>query len=134
MKEAGVIQRIEGEEIFLSCHSDAACKSCGASSFCKTQGREIIARNRRRLSLHEGDQVEFFLPPGRTIFSGFIVLIFPLLTFIAGFLMADRLLPDSGEGLKALFGLAGLGAGFAASYIYNYINKEKNYPEVIKKI
>jgi sigma-E factor negative regulatory protein RseC len=78
--------------------------------------------------------VEIFLPPGRTIFAGFSVLIFPLLTFIAGFAAGGILIPESGEGLRALFGLAGLGLGFLLSYLYNRSAKSRNFPVLTRKI
>ncbi|MDY7027863.1 MAG: SoxR reducing system RseC family protein [Spirochaetota bacterium] len=134
MKEAGTVSRIEGEKIFLSCGTPSACKGCAAGSFCKTRDREIEALNLHHIDIQAGDEVEIFLPPGRTIFSGFVVLIFPLLTFILGYISAASIVPDSGEGVAALFGLIGLAVGFGMSYFYNRLNRKKNFPEVVRKL
>lgn len=134
MKEIGTVNKVEGIDIHLTCGSDAACKGCAAGALCKTKGRSIIALNRSHIDLAPGDHVEIFLPPGRTIFAGFSVLIFPLLTFIAGFVLAGTALPESGEGTRALFGLAGLGLGFLLSYLYNRSAKSRNYPFVTRKL
>ncbi len=134
VKEIGTINKIEGKNIFLTCGNTAACESCAAGAFCKTKGRDIIALNPQQLSLSTGDQVEFFLPPGRTIFAGFSVLIFPLLTFVAGFLLCSSLLPESGEGIRTLCGIGGLILGFLLSSLYNKALKDRNYPEITRKI
>src|SRR6056297_3668525 len=112
VKEIGTVNKIDGQNISLTCGDTAACESCAAGAFCKTKGRDIIALNTKKLSLATGDQVEFFLPPGRTIFAGFSVLIFPLLTFIGGFLLCSSILPESGEGIRTLCGIGGLILGF----------------------
>ena len=134
MKETGKINRIEGENIYLECGDTSACKGCSASAFCKTRDREIVAVNHLDIPLHQGDKVEIYLPPGRTIFSGFIVLIFPLLTFIAAFVLAGIAFPGSDEGTRALFGVIGLAAGFGISLLYNRLAQKRNYPEVVKKL
>jgi len=134
MKETGTVNRIEGEKVFLNCGSPSACKGCAAGSFCKTRDREIEALNNRKIEIRTGDQVEIFLPPGRTVFSGFMVLIFPLLTFILGYLATPVFFPGSGEGVGTLFGLLGLAAGFVFSFFYNRLNRKKNFPEVVRKV
>ena len=134
MKEVGTVSRIEGESIYLECGDTAACQGCSAGAFCKTKGREIEALNSRNIPLHTGDKIEIYLPPGRTIFSGFIVLIFPLLMFILAFVVTGTALPESDEGSRALFGVIGLAAGFGISLLYNRIAKKRNFPEVTKKI
>lgn len=134
MKETGKINKLEGEKVYLECGDTSACKGCSAGAFCKTKDREIVAVNRLNIPLHSGDKIEIYLPPGRTIFSGFIVLIFPLLTFIAAFVIAGKVLPGSDEGTRALFGVIGLGAGFGISLLYNRIAKNRNFPEVTRKL
>ena len=134
MKEVGTVNRIEGQSVFIECGDTSACKGCSAGSFCKTKGREIEALNSRDIPLHSGDRIEIYLPPGRTIFSGFIVLIFPLLMFILAFVLTGTALPESDEGTRALFGLIGLAAGFGVSFLYNSIAKKKNFPEITKKL
>ncbi len=134
MKEVGTVNRIVGESVYLECGDTSACQGCSAGAFCKTKGREIEALNSRAIPLHSGDTIEIYLPPGRTIFSGFIVLIFPLLMFIFAFVIAGVALPESDEASRALFGVIGLAAGFGISLLYNRIAKKRNFPEITRKI
>lgn len=134
MTEQGRITDINGEEIFLSCSSlTGGCKSCSGNSFCSSNGKVFSALNLENIDLKSGDTVEIYLPPGRTIFSGFMVLIFPLLSFLA-FFAAGSWLFNGSEGIGVLFGILGLAAGFGITYMYNKISKQKNTPRITKLI
>ncbi len=134
MKDKAIVQDIHGEQITLICGAAEGCRSCNASSFCAAKTREVDAVNHMGLSLMRGDQVEYYIPPGWTILAGFVVLIIPLLTFIGAFVLSGRFIPGLGEGLQALFGLAGLAGGFGLSFLYNRIMRNKNVPEIIRRI
>ena len=134
MKDRATVRNIDGERVTLVCGTDAGCTNCKAGSLCSAKTREVSAVNRRGITLHQGDTVEFFLPPGRTILAGFIVLILPLITFIAAFLAAGTLFPESGEGLRALIGLGGLAAGFGIGFLYNVFTKKKSVPEILRRL
>ncbi len=134
MIEQGKITDINGEEIILSCSSlSGGCQKCKASSFCSTDGKIFSAINGKNIDLKQGDTVEIHLPPGQTIFAGFMVLIFPLLSFILFFLGGSWLFNDS-EGMGILSGILGLSTGFYITYLYNKINKRKNTPRITKLI
>lgn len=134
MKDKATVRTINGENVTIVCGAGEGCRSCKANSFCAAKTREVSALNRKGIQLHRGDTVEFFIPPGKTILAGFLVLIFPLLTFILAFLLAGAFLPQSGEGLRALFGLGGLAAGFGISFLYNSRVKHKNLPEILRRL
>jgi len=134
VKETGTINRIEGRTIYLNCGTTATCKSCSAGSSCKTGERETAAQNIHNLSLKAGDAIEIYFPPGKTIFSGFTILIFPLLTFIGAFALAGSLFPGSDEGTQAVFGVLGLAAGFGISILFSRLTAHRNFPEVTKKL
>jgi len=134
MTEQGKITDINGEEIILSCSSlSGGCKSCSGNSFCSTNGKVFSALNGDNIDLKSGDTVEIFLPPGRTIFAGFMVLIFPLLSFILFFITGSWLFKGS-EGIAVLFGILGLAAGFGITFQYNKISKQNNTPQITKLI
>ncbi|MDA3940907.1 MAG: SoxR reducing system RseC family protein [Spirochaetia bacterium] len=134
MVEQGKITGINGEEIILSCSSlSGGCKSCSGNSFCSTNGKIFSALNENNFDLKSGDTVEIFLPPGQTIFAGFMVLIFPLLSFILFFLAGSWIFSGS-EGLGILSGIAGLAVGFYITFYYNKISKRKNTPQITKRI
>jgi positive regulator of sigma E activity len=134
MKDRAVVEKIAGSEVTLICGSVEMCRSCTANAFCSAKTREVSALNRRNLPLHKGDTVEFFLPPGRTILAGFVVLMLPLLTFILAFFAAGSLMPDSSEGTRALFGLLGLAGGFGFAFLYNAVGRQRNLPEILRRI
>ncbi|MFO7731370.1 MAG: SoxR reducing system RseC family protein [Spirochaetia bacterium] len=134
MKKTGTINRIDGRTIYLYCGTSSACKSCSAGSSCKPKERETAALNTRNLNLNAGDTIEIYFPPGKTILSGFTILIFPMLIFIGAFLLAGRLFPGSDEGSQALFGVLGLAVGFGISILFNRLTAHRNFPEVIKKM
>jgi sigma-E factor negative regulatory protein RseC len=77
-----------------------------------------------------GDTVEIYLPPGKTIFAGFMVMILPLLLFALGFFLLGLGLPESGEGARVLGGLAGLILGFGISWLYARLTKTRDLPLV----
>lgn len=134
MKETGTINRIEGRTIYLYCGASSGCESCSAESSCKTPERETAALNTQNLSLNTGDTIEINHSMGKTIFSGFTILIFPLLTFIGVFVLAGRFFPGSDEGTQAVYGVLGLAAGFGISVLFNRLTAHRNFPEVIKKL
>jgi len=134
MVEQGKITDINGEEIILSCSSlSGGCQKCKASSFCSTDGKIFSALNGKNIDLKSGDTVEIFLPTGRTVFAGFMVLIFPLLSFIV-FFAAGSWLFNGSEGLGVLSGVLGLVVGFGITFQYNKISKQKNTPQITKLI
>ncbi len=134
MIEQGKIINIKDETVTLSCSAlSGGCKNCKANSFCSVNGHTFDALNREKLNLKSGDLVEIYLPTGRTLFSGFMVLIFPLLLFLVFFLIGSAVLKQS-EGFNTLFGVAGLAAGFAITAAYNKISKKKNTPRVTKRL
>jgi sigma-E factor negative regulatory protein RseC len=134
MIEQAKITDINGDEINLSCSSlSDGCKNCSGNSFCSTDGKIFSALNLKNINLKSGDTVEIFLPPGRTIFVGFMVLIFPLITFVLLYLFATSVLGGS-EGQGVLSGTLGLAAGFGITWFYNKVSKKKNTPQITKLI
>lgn len=132
MREIGTIVKIKGDIVTLKFQQSEACESCG-SSFCNTKDRVFEAKNSKNLPLSEGETVAVYLPTGKTIGASFMLLIFPLLLFILLFLGAGNVFPESGEGLQALAGLAGLGIGFGISIFLRKFRKTSDMPEIIEK-
>ena len=130
MVEHGLVRKIEKEVVEVSCANNESCESC-SSSFCKTEMRVFSALNKRNLTIKPGDEVSIYLPPGKTIGAGFLVLIFPLVLFILAFTVSAKIDADLSEGIQALFGIAGLIAGFVISYFYAKNTRESIYPEIV---
>ncbi len=130
MTETAIVRRIDGDIIKLACGQNEGCSSC-ASSFCSVDTHEFEAVNPKELRVEAGDLVDIYLPPGKTVLAGFLVLIVPLLLFAAGYLIAGELLPETGEGIQAVSGLGGLVVGFLLSFTYSKKRKAASMPVII---
>ena len=129
MTEQAKIKAIHDDRVICGC-STSACNSCGGNSFCNIKEREIEARLPANIRASVGDTVEIFLPPGKTILAGFMVMILPLLLFALGFFLLGLGFPESGEGARVLGGLAGLFLGFGISWLYARLTKARDIPLV----
>lgn len=133
MVETTTVLSIDGDIVTVGCIA-TGCSSCAGNSFCNIQGKSFTAKNTAKLELKPGDLVEIYLPPGKTIFSGFMVLMFPLILFIAGFILTGRIRPGASEGLQALGGFMGLVLGFGIGYLFGRIKKNSYTPIVQNRI
>ena len=118
----------------VACRDNGSCASCAGKGFCNVRGKEYTAVNPMNLDISPGDDVEIYLPPGKTIFSGFMVMMLPLITFGAGYLASSRLFAAESELVNALGGFLGLAAGFLIAYGYGRVQKTRSQPEIIRII
>ena len=128
MIETGTITQIHDDIVVVACRTEA-CESC-SGAFCKTEGRTFEAINGRDIKLQIGDQVEVYLPPGKTVVAGFMVLIVPLIFFGIGYTLAGRFSPN--EGMKALIGIISLALGFWLNFSIGKKRKRATLPEVVE--
>lgn len=133
MYEAGRIIKINNKVATLKCGKPEECKSC-SSSFCNVKDRRFKALNSNNLDIQIDDTVEVYISPGKTIMSSFIVLIFPLLMFIAGYFLSGVIFNFQTDALKAAGGAAGLFIGFILSFLFNMLKKNQHLPVITKKL
>ena len=146
MREIGKIVSIEREKISLAITGDETCASCGGgnaadgaagcpgcSVFGSKNVKTIDAVNRNHLSLAVGDVVEVYLPPRKTVWAAFLLFVFPLLVFFAGYAAAGWLVPSSADGVKIICGAAGIAAAYLALFLVRRVRKTKDWPEVVGK-
>lgn len=133
MIEVSTVISYNNNQAVLSCTS-TACSGCAGDSFCNVKAHTYTALNPQKLEIEPGDEVEVFLPPGKTIFSGFLVLIFPLILFFAGFLLTGVIIEGAGEGIQALGGFIGLTAGFGLGFLFGKLKKRQYMPIIQKKV
>lgn len=133
MIEKARVISIHGDEVTLACADPAACKSCSAS-FCSTKTRSFNAENVRHIDLSPNDEVEVFIHPGRAILAGFMVLIFPLLLFMGGFIAAGEWLGITSEAARAGFGASALAMGFGGVFLYNKRHGNRQMPEILRRV
>lgn len=129
MIETGKIKEINGAFITVACDDKGACKSCG-NTFCSRPNHEFTAINSKQFDLKPGDIVDVYLPPGKIIKAGFILLILPLILFIVFYLIAKAILGKASDNLSALFGTAGIIVGLLFCFFYNLMKKNKEFPEI----
>ena len=135
MTEKATVKKIENDIATLVCGDTAGCGSCAAHGICGgASERSFEAWNKSGLELNEGDKVEVLLPTGRTIGSAFMVMIFPLLLFFVFFYAAPVIIRDAAEGLRVLFGVIGIAAGFGINFLLNRKQNRRNMPLIIRKI
>lgn len=132
MTEKGIITEITGKRIKLSFIDQENCVSCG-SKFCTIKNKHFFASNPKDLPLDLGDTVEVNVGTSGAVSASFLILIVPLILFVVFFLLSGALLHIQGEGLRALFGVGGLGAGFLVSFFIGK-GKKNRLPEITGRI
>lgn len=120
-------------KISVMCDLDA-CAGCKGSAFCATKGKIFEADNKHGLALGIGDNVELFLPPGKTIFSGFISLIFPLMLFPLGYYAPLLFSGEPTEKVKILCGVAAIALSFPIIKLYSNQKGKKLLPIITRVI
>ena len=68
-------------------------KTATSRKFWGVKERAYRVSNPEELELSEGDTVEIFLPPGRTIWSAAVTFLLPLALFPVGYLLTETLFP-----------------------------------------
>ena len=133
MIEKGIVDKVEGDLITVRCLDTEKCSSCSIGCSSKMQDRIFKALNRKSFSLKKGDLVLVYLDAGKAVWSGFMVLILPLLLFFPFYYAALYLLPGAGESVKVLSGITGIIMGFGVNIIRKRIIKDRDMPEIYKK-
>jgi positive regulator of sigma E activity len=146
MREIGKIVNIEREKVSLAITGDEACASCGGgmtsdgaagcpgcSVFGSKNVKTIDAVNRKHLSLDVGDMVVVYLQPRKTVWAAFLLFIFPLLVFFAGYTVLGWLVPPPAESVKILCGVAGIAISYLVLFLVRKVRKTKDWPEVVGK-
>jgi len=112
----------------------SACENCKASMFCNNRNdSEFSALNPKGISVKEGDMVELFMPPGKTILSTVLVFALPLALFPLGYLLMKKISPSSGEILCALGGFGAMAVAFGIAAAIS-VSRKRNLMPVITKV
>jgi positive regulator of sigma E activity len=127
MTEVTTVIEIHDKEVVLGCVT-SGCKSCAGSSFCNVSGKTFTAVNSKNIPLKKGDMVDVYLPPGKTIASGFMILMVPLILFLVGLFVVQQAVPGASDGLQALGGFIGLALGFGVGYLFGQLKKKTYLP------
>lgn len=101
-----------GDSLLVKNDDVSSAKAATSRRFWGVRERAYTVLNPNNLTVAEGDTVEIYLPPGRTVASSALTFLFPLLLFPVGYVLAGRLIPGAGEGLSFLIGFGALLSGF----------------------
>ncbi|MDR1626695.1 MAG: SoxR reducing system RseC family protein [Spirochaetia bacterium] len=128
MTETGKVTKIEGEIITLRCKPGLACHGC-SSAICSAGGREVRARNPRRIPLKAGDEAEISLSASSGFLSALKVFGIPVLSFVVFYGVAG-VFSGWKESLCVLAGLSGL--ILAALVLFFAGRRNPALPEVLR--
>lgn len=133
MTTTGIIKEINNDKISVEMFDAGSSCSSGNCASCSSGGKKrlIEAVNTRELPIKTGTLIEMELSSAKAMLAAFRVLIFPLLLFIAGFIIAGNI-PGAGEGLQVAGGFTGLAAGFLFNFIFSNKNRIKEMPEIAR--
>ena len=130
MTERAIVRHINNKVVTVACSQRDSCESC-SSSFCASSERTFDAINRNGLKINPGDIVDIYLSPGKAIGAGFRVLIVPLALFVGAYALSTLFIKSSADGIRALFGLAGLALDFGLTVLRAKRIKSSQLPEIV---
>ena len=101
-----------GDKLLVKNDDISSAKAATSRRFWGVRERSYSVANSSGLAIAEGNTVEIFLPPGRTVLSSAITFLLPLFLFPVGYTLAGRIVPGAGEGMSFLVGFGALLTGF----------------------
>jgi sigma-E factor negative regulatory protein RseC len=111
MEETGKVVEVLDHLAKVELSTTDACATCGAKFMCHpTPGGTSVAVASNEVGARVGDLVRVRVDPRQSILTGFMLFIFPIVAFLAGFLVV-RVATDR-EGYAVLTGVASLGLYF----------------------
>ena len=133
MYTVSMVKGIEPDgTVRMGCMTDA-CRGCKAGMFCNNKGlTEFSALNPGGIEIREGDLVELYMPPGRTILSTALVFALPLALFPAGYLILGLAAPGLGEMYCALGGFGAMAVAFGIASIVTVRHRMSLMPVITK--
>lgn len=133
MTNTAIINKIEGDKIFLTHIKDYGKKELTERSFWKVKVQDFQSSNPNNLQLEVGDAVEYQIPEKETIFASFLILILPLILFIVSFYIFG-LLGISSEKIKALLSIGVLFISFFINRALKKAGFKEKLPIILKKL
>ncbi|MCD6308682.1 MAG: SoxR reducing system RseC family protein [Candidatus Latescibacteria bacterium] len=91
MNGMGIVVDVAGAKAKVRVNAGAECMGCPSKSFChgsEMKLRDIMVMNDP--GAHVSDRVVFESEPGKVLFLAVVIWIVPILSMIAGYVIADR--------------------------------------------
>ena len=112
MTRTATVVRVDGRSASVRNEAFLSEKAASSRRFWGVRERPYEAAVTAGLAPRPGDVVEIVTPPGPSVAWGAITFGLPLLFFPTGWILASRLFPASGEGIRFLIGIAALAAAY----------------------
>jgi sigma-E factor negative regulatory protein RseC len=109
--EKGIIESTNNKTATIRVQKNSACAHCESRGMCQVENeREMLVEVENRFEAQPGDQVEIMVPTGFFMKLSLMVYLFPVLAFMFGAFLGDRLASQLGlnPSLAAIIGGAGL--------------------------
>lgn len=120
MKESGKVTRIIGPGLAeVEIKASSACAKCGICHF--DQGGTLSMEAKNDIGASVSDAVEMDIPEGSVVLSSFLIFIFPLIAFFAGFIFKGG---AAGAACLALYLI----------FLYFYDKKTKTIPKITRVV
>ena len=120
MTETGKVRELRGELVIIIPDRSSTCFGC-MNMECKTNGAFITAENPRAIPLEIGQMVEVKLANRSLAIQVLVVILPPILAFVAGYGFTRLLFPQANEGAFAGMGIVFL---FTAAFIIYRMRKK----------
>lgn len=133
MNNTAIVNRVKDSEIFLIHIKDYDKKETTEREFWKINNQEFMGLNPQNYNLNPGDAIEYFIPEGKTILASFLVLIFPLVTFLLTFGILSALGLKS-EKLIALISVGVMVISFSFNKLLRKLGIKETLPVITNKI
>lgn len=114
-EEKGTVIQVKRQRavVQMDAPASSACRGCG---LCAHMGSDTRTMEVDGDGLREGDRVLVRIPRHSGYTGMLLLVVVPMLLFVAGMLAGLQMFPDGG-GLPALVGVGGLVAGFGVSWL-----------------
>ncbi|GAB1433774.1 hypothetical protein MASR2M29_24170 [Spirochaetota bacterium] len=117
MRELGIVTKIKEGILTVriaaaeGCSSCSGCSSSNTHNDCSIAGKELQADAAADNDISVGDRVELYVPDSAGAAGALWLIFVPICLFFVAYLGLGYLIPGSGDGLKAISGLAGIAVG-----------------------
>lgn len=133
MFNTAIVNRIDSGEIFLVHIKDFGKKEKTERDFWNIKDQEFRSVNPKNFDLKQGDAVQYYIPEGKTILASFLVLILPLIVFLASFIILKSTGVQS-EKLIALISFILMIVSFSFNKLLKKVGVKETLPEITEKI
>ncbi|RKX75304.1 MAG: hypothetical protein DRP60_08990 [Spirochaetes bacterium] len=113
-----------------SCGGGGNCGSTGSGCGCRVSGHPFRAAVPENLKLRAGDTVEVSASAAKALGASLLVLGFPIVAAVAGWLIAGSLFPAASEAAKAGAAALGLVGAAGLAVLSGKLKKGNNLPEI----